>query len=82
VNVVLDASDRESENAFVPADAGDVAPELRPDFFCDELLPLFSAEDDVGVVFGESVCRLVCAAPPPPQRAKRASGPRFRGSSS
>jgi len=44
VNVVVNASDGESQDALVPADAGDVAPELSANFFCDELLSLFSAD--------------------------------------
>jgi len=76
MNVVVDASDSESEDTLVPADAGDVAPELRPDFFCNELLSLFSAEDYVKVVFREGVCHLVSPLRHPTARSAR-RGPRY-----
>ncbi len=60
--MVLNASDSEGENALVPADTGHITPELRPDFFRDVLVPLFSPEDDVEVVFRDRV-RLFCVAP-------------------
>lgn len=58
VNVVVDASDCERENASVPADTGHVAPE--PYFFGDELLSFFGAEDDMEVMFGEGVGHVLC----------------------
>lgn len=69
MSVIVRSIDRDCLNSLVVADTAHIGPELRLNFFGNELLPFFGAEDHMDVDAGKGVGHSV--GPPPPQHAQR-----------